>query len=145
MSISDTFTNSAYKNAIDLATGNIKGDISLAQTGVDEAYPGVDTIVQLTNSSTDSTPDDTVAAAGAVIVAAPTAYTAHGSGGTTVTSAGATDLDTTAAALATLENEVTALVTALNARFVTLDSNISDCAGKINEILVALEAFGLTE
>lgn len=38
-----------------------------------------------------------------------TAYTAHASGATTVTSNAATDLDTTAAALATLEDEVTAL------------------------------------
>lgn len=38
-----------------------------------------------------------------------TAYTAHASGGVTVTSNAATDLDTTAAALATLEDEVTAM------------------------------------
>ena len=38
-----------------------------------------------------------------------TDYTAHASGGVTVTSNGATDLDSTAAALATLEDEVTAL------------------------------------
>lgn len=41
--------------------------------------------------------------------AAITGYTAHASGATAVTSNAATDLDTTAAALATLENEVTAL------------------------------------
>lgn len=92
-------------------------------------------LTSLTNNSTDSTPDNTVAAAGGTIVAAPTAYSAHSSGGTTVTSNAATDLDTTAAALATLRGEVAALVTALNARFVIIDSNISDCAAKINEIL----------
>ena len=41
--------------------------------------------------------------------AAITNYVAHGSGAVTVTSNAATDLDTTAAALATLENEVTGL------------------------------------
>lgn len=92
----------------------------------------------LTNNSTDSTPDDTVAAAGATIVATPTAYTAHASGGTTVTSNAATDLDTTAAALDTLRDEVAALVVALNARFVIIDSNISDCAAKINELITLI-------
>jgi hypothetical protein len=38
-----------------------------------------------------------------------TNYTAHASGAVGVTSNAATDLDTTAAALATLENEVTAI------------------------------------
>jgi hypothetical protein len=48
----------------------------------------------------------------ATVVSAPaviTAYTAHAAGSTTVTSNAATDLDTTAAAVATLEDEVTAL------------------------------------
>lgn len=47
----------------------------------------------------------------AAITATPsiTNYTAHASGATTVTSNSATDLDTTAAALATLEDEVTSL------------------------------------
>jgi len=48
-------------------------------------------------------------------VAAPTAYTAHASGATAVTSNAATDLDTTAAALATLVTEVTAIEDKLNA------------------------------
>ena len=47
--------------------------------------------------------------------AAITAYTAHASGATAVTSNAATDLDTTAAALATLEDEVTALTATVNA------------------------------
>lgn len=92
----------------------------------------------LTNNSTDSTPDDTVAAAGGTIVATPTAYTAHASGSTPVTSNAATDLDTTAAALDTLRDEVAALVVALNARFVVIDSNISDCAAKINELITLI-------
>lgn len=45
---------------------------------------------------------------------APTNYTAHASGATTVTSNTATDLDTTAAALDTLEDEVTLLTTKVN-------------------------------
>ena len=48
-------------------------------------------------------------------VAAPTAYTAHASGAVNVTSNAATDLDTTAAALATLVTEVTAIENKLNA------------------------------
>jgi hypothetical protein len=46
---------------------------------------------------------------------APTAYSAHASGAVTVTSNAATDLDTTAAALATLVTEVTAIEDKLNA------------------------------
>ena len=46
---------------------------------------------------------------------APTAYSAHASGGTTVTSNAATDLDTTAAALETLRDEVAALTVIVNA------------------------------
>ena len=61
-----------------------------------------------------------VADAGAI-----TAYTPHASGGTTVTSNAATDLDTTAAALDTLVDEVTVLRT------------------KINDILDILENHGL--
>lgn len=57
--------------------------------------------------------------------ATPTAYSAHASGATTVTSNAATDLDTTAAALATLRSEVATIVT------------------KMNSILDVLEAHGL--
>lgn len=46
--------------------------------------------------------------------AAPTNYTAHAAGAVPVTSNAATDLDTTAAALATLEDEVTALTNKVN-------------------------------
>lgn len=46
--------------------------------------------------------------------AVPTAYTAHASGGVTVTSNAATDLDTTAAALKTLRDEVATLVIVVN-------------------------------
>ena len=46
---------------------------------------------------------------------APTAYTAHSSGGVTVTSTAATDLDTTAAALKTLRDEVATYETAISA------------------------------
>jgi len=58
-------------------------------------------------------------------VAAPTAYTPHSSGGVTVTSTAATDLDTTAAALDTLVDEVTTMAT------------------QVNSILAALEAHGI--
>src|SRR5688572_2873213 len=48
-------------------------------------------------------------------VAAPTAYSAHASGAVAVTSNAATDLDTTAAALETLRDEVALIVTDLAA------------------------------
>ena len=50
----------------------------------------------------------------------PTAYSAHASGGTTVTSNAATDLDTTAAALATMRTEFAAVV----AKFNTVMANL---------------------
>ena len=79
--------------------------------------PGDDTIAAVTNIAllTDSSggaKDNTVAA-----VAAPTDYAAHASGGTTVTSNAATDLDTTAAGLALLENEVTTAIGVTNDNF----------------------------
>ena len=46
-------------------------------------------------------------------VASATAYTAHSSGSTTVTSDAATDLDTTAAQVAILTTKVNAILTAL--------------------------------
>ncbi len=47
--------------------------------------------------------------------AAPAAYSAHTSGATPVTSNAATDLDTTAAALEALRDEVAAIVVSLQA------------------------------
>ena len=46
---------------------------------------------------------------------APTAYTPHTAGGVAVTSNAATDLDTTAAALKTLRDEVATYETAISA------------------------------
>ena len=63
----------------------------------------------------NATPIVQPAGAGQAAVAAPTSYTAHGAGGTAVTSAAATDLDTTAAALATAVTELTALRTLVDA------------------------------
>lgn len=51
---------------------------------------------------------------------APTAYSAHSSGATPVTSNAATDLDTTAAALETLRDEVATLTTKVNAILASL-------------------------
>lgn len=52
--------------------------------------------------------------------AAVTAYSAHASGATAVTSNAATDLDTTAAALETLRDEVAAIRTQFNALLAAL-------------------------
>jgi len=72
------------------------------------------------------THDDTVAA-----FVALTDYTAHAPGAVPVTSNAATDLDTTAAGLATLENECTAA-------FGVINQNVSDLAQKIIEIIADL-------
>ena len=53
---------------------------------------------------------------------APTAYSAHSSGATPVTSNAATDLDTTAAAVATLRSEVATLTTKFNALLASLET-----------------------
>lgn len=58
---------------------------------------------------------------------APTAYSAHSSGATPVTSNAATDLDTTAAALETLRDEVATLTTKVNSLLAALrDANVID-------------------
>ena len=55
-------------------------------------------------------------------VGAITAYTAHSSGGVTVTSTAATDLDTTAAAVETLRDEVAAARTTINSLIAKLET-----------------------
>ena len=84
--------------------------------------------------------------------AAPTSYSAHSSGGTAVTSAGATDLDSTAAALATLVTEVTAyevdigqIIVDNAATLVELDDLADDVAlirTALNALIERLEAHG---
>lgn len=105
-------------------------------------------IVALTDSTGSSgTHDDTLAdGLTATAPAAITDYTAHSAGATPVTSAAATDLDTTAAALATLVDEVTALRLVVNACVTDLtvqNQNDSDLAQKILEIRTALIAAGI--
>ena len=56
-------------------------------------------------------------------VAAVAAYSAHSSGATAVVSAGATDLDTTAAALEALRDEVAAIRTTINAALDVLEEH----------------------
>lgn len=55
--------------------------------------------------------------------AAPTSYSAHSSGATPVTSNAATDLDTTAAALATAVTELGVLTTKVNSLLAKLRLN----------------------
>ena len=100
--------------------------------------------VSLTDSTGVSGSHDDTLADGltASAPAAITDYTAHASGGTTVTSAGATDLDSTAAALALLVDEVTALTAVVDDVVTDLgvqNQNDSDLAQKVIE-LVALAA-----
>jgi len=68
-----------------------------------------------------------------------TGYTAHASGAVAVTSNAATDLDTTAAALATLENEVTSLAAATG----VLENETAVVRTAVLSILNVLEEHGL--
>ena len=84
---------------------------------------------------------------------APTAYSAHASGAVAVVSNAGTDLDTTAAALATLVTEVTAyevdigqIIVDNAATLVELDDLADDVAlirTALNDMLDRLEAHGL--
>lgn len=95
-------------------------------------------IVALTDSTGGSgTHDDTLA--DGLTSVAPAAYTAHVAGGVPVTSNAATDLDTTAAAVANLRGVVATLVTDVTVQ----NQNDSDLAQKIAEIRTALIAFGI--
>lgn len=81
--------------------------------------------------------DDTLAATPPLT--APSAYTAHSSGATPVTSAAATDLDTTAAAVANVRLRLADTITQL----AITNQNISDLAQKVKEIRTALIAAGI--
>jgi len=96
----------ALANDLDQATystGNItvSGDADIGGAAKEVGFYGVAGVTKQAGGAQ--------AAAGAI-----TAYSAHASGGTPVTSAGATDLDSTAAAVATLRAEVAANVVLLN-------------------------------
>lgn len=105
-------------------------------------------IVALTDSTgVSGSHDDTIAdGLTATAPASITEYTPHASGGTTVTSNAATDLDTTAAALNTLVDEVQALQVTVAACVTDLavqNQNDSDLAQKILEIRTALINAGI--
>lgn len=108
------------------------------------------TVVDLTDNTGGSGSHDDTVADGLTATApdAITEYTPHASGGTTVTSNAATDLDTTAAALNTLVDEVQALRETVAACVTDLgvqNQNDSDMAQKIKEIIAALAANGITK
>lgn len=95
-------------------------------------------IVSLTDSTGGSgTHDDTLA--DGLTSVAPAAYAAHAAGAVAVTSNAATDLDTTAAAVANLRGVTATLVTDVT----ILNQNTSDLGQKVNEILAALRAAGI--
>lgn len=79
------------------------------------------------------------AAATATNPSAPTPYTPHSSGGVTVTSDSATDLDTVAAALDTLVDEVTTYETAISALIV----DVEDIRTQLNDLLGKLRTHGV--
>jgi hypothetical protein len=72
----------------------------------------------------DATGNPMLGAQGAAITAAPaiTAYTAHATGAVAVLSEAATDLDTTAAALKALRDEVALIATAVDALISALEA-----------------------
>jgi predicted RecA/RadA family phage recombinase len=89
----------------------------------------------LTDSTGDSgTHDDTLA--DGLTSVAPAAYSAHASGAVAVTSNAATDLDTTAAAVANLRSVVATLVTDVTVQ----NQNDSDMAQKIIELVALVNA-----
>lgn len=121
-------------------TDNTGGSVADAVAAVVTAPTAL--AANLTDFTGDSgTHDDTLAdGLSATAPAAITNYTAHASGAVPVVSAGATDLDTTAAALATLENEVTALrgtVAACVTDLTVQNQNDSDLAQKVIELVTA--------
>lgn len=104
-------------------------------------------ITVLTDSTGAGANDNTLAdGLTATSPAAITAYTAHAAGAVPVTSNAATDLDTTAAGLATAVSELTALratVDTVVTDLTTSNQNVSDLAAKVNAILAALVAAGV--
>lgn len=141
--IARPYIDSAPEAAVADLTDNSGGATADGTIGAVTAPTAI--AATLTDNTGDSgTHDDTLAdGLTATTPAAITNYTAHTSGSTPVTSNAATDLDTTAAALATLENEVTALratVAACVTDLTVQNQNDSDLAQKILELVTAQAA-----
>lgn len=98
-------------------------------------------LVALTDNSGGAAVDDTIAVVTAPAApAAVTNYTAHAAGATPVVSAAATDLDTTAAAVATAVDELTALtviVAGNRTAIIALTDAVTELSTKINAIIAA--------
>lgn len=116
------------------------GQLKLLGRASDMSEGAQAAIVALTDSTGASGSHDDTLADGLTAVA-PAAYSAHAAGGVTVTSNAATDLDTTAAAVANLRGVVAALVTDVTVQ----NQNCSDLAQKVNEILARLVAAGVID
>lgn len=108
----DTTTGKLLQNSgvIISDTNNVTGIVALTTTG---AIQGTN-INATGNFRVDGTQVVSNQATAEADASAPTGYTPHASGGVTVTSNAATDLDTTAAALDTLVSEVDTLTTKVN-------------------------------
>ncbi len=118
--------------------GDTTGQVRLNGAAPSTAEGPQAAIVTLTDSTGDSgTHDDTLA--DGLTSVAPAAYSAHAAGAVAVTSNAATDLDTTAAAVANLRSVVATLVTDSTIQ----NQNISDLAQKVIEILARLVAAGV--
>jgi predicted RecA/RadA family phage recombinase len=139
-------TDSAAGMLIGVATevvasgaGDTTGTVKLCDTS-DMSEGAQAAIVTLTDSTGASGSHDDTLADG-LNSSAPAAYSAHAAGGVTVTSNAATDLDTTAAALAALRGTVATM----QSDAVIMNQNTSDLAQKVIEILARLVAAGIID
>ena len=122
------------------STGAIPG--ALTHTGTTAGFFNITPTTRPSAfTQTYSTADKTHANPTATNPAAPTAYSAHASGATPVLSNAATDLDTTAAALATLRGEVATYETAISALIV----DVADVKSLVNSVIDDLQSLGLLQ
>lgn len=122
------------------ASGTIPG--ALAHTGTTAGFFNVTPTTRASAyTQTYATATKTHSNPTAANPAAITEYTPHASGAVPVVSAGATDLDTTAAALNTLVDECQALETEVSALVVDL----ANVKGVVNSIVDDLQAYGLMQ
>ncbi len=122
------------------ASDAVVGNVKLIGAATDMSEGAQAAVVTLTDSTgVSGSHDDTIA--DGLTAVAPAAYTAHSAGAVAVTSNAATDLDTTAAAVANLRGVVASLVTDVT----TNNQNVSDLTQKVIEILNRLVAAGIID
>lgn len=116
--------------------------ITIGGTASTLGFYGVTPVVRATAyTQTYATADKTHANPTATNPAAPAAYTAHAAGAVAVVSNAATDLDTTAAALATLRGEVAAYELVISALIV----DVADLKQLVNSLIDDQQTLGLVQ